>query len=708
MGGILDFLFANQNGGGLLGLGGYPSTNVPPQFAVPGFQPDQMQMPPQNGGGLLGMGAPTPTDPNTPQSYNPGGGAPDSRPYQPLADQSPAPTMPGQPPQQMAQPAGGILNSDMFARQVQSGRGGLFGAMFGNEPNRVLDGLHGALSQIADPEGKQRQQAIQNYVAFKGLEDKQKSAADFGGAVGGMFGQQPGVPGAPPMSPPGGMAMPGPQAGMPPFGQPSAAPSSAFAMASDGGLGPPATPQPQGGPLAYNAKLTNVESGGDPNARNPNSSAAGLVQFTDGTWLENFNKTFPAQASMPDPQKLALRSNPQVVTPVLNTFTQANEQKLTSAGIPITDMTRYAAHFFGADDATKVLKADPNVPLANLVQAASIKANPFLANMTAGQAQEWIAGKMGGGAPAAKGVPNDPMSSPASMNPGGLIKALSNPNLPEGLRKTGEMMFQNYLDQSKMTNDQKEYLWAKAQGYHGGFSDYQKEMKAAGGTNVTVNTAGEKSYNQKTGGGYGEVFNDLQTQGRKSFNATANLQTLLRLSDNPDLYTGTLNPVIGTVRKAMVSAGITDADKMAPNELFSALANKTVLDAAGGSLGTGFSNADRDYLSSTVANANNTKEGNKAIVQTALAVEQRKRDVAKMARDYAKSHGDQIDAGFDEHLAQWAEKNPLFQSQAGSSQGGGGQQNMAPPPVPGAQQGRDGNFYMPDPQRPGKYLKVTP
>jgi hypothetical protein len=323
-------------------------------------------------------------------------------------------------------------------------------------------------------------------------------------------------------------------------------------------------------------------------------------------------------------------------------------------------MTRYAAHFFGADDATKVLKADPNVPLANLVQAASIRANPQLANMTAGQAQQWIASKIGDRAPPTQGVPNAPMQSPAAMNPAGLIKALANPNLPEALRKTGEMMFQNYLDASKMTNDQKEYLWSQAQGYKGSFADYQKEMKAAGGTNVTVNTAGEKSYNQKTGAGYGEVFNDIQTQGRKSFNNTANLQTLLRLSDNPDIYTGTANESVNAVRKALVSFGVSGADKMAPNELFTALANKSVLDAAGGSLGTGFSNADRDYLSSTVASGGNTKEGNKAIVQAAMAVEQRKRDVAKLARDYAKSHGDQIDAGFDEHLAQWAEQNQLF------------------------------------------------
>jgi hypothetical protein len=68
---------------------------------------------------------------------------------------------------------------------------------------------------------------------------------------------------------------------------------------------------PGGGALAYNNKLIGVESGGNPLAQNPNSTATGPAQFTESTWLDNFNKTFPAQAAMPDAQKLALRTNPQ-------------------------------------------------------------------------------------------------------------------------------------------------------------------------------------------------------------------------------------------------------------------------------------------------------------------------------------------------------------------------------------------------------------
>ena len=38
----------------------------------------------------------------------------------------------------------------------------------------------------------------------------------------------------------------------------------------------------------------------------------------------------------------------------------------------------------------------------------------------------------------------------------------------------------------------------------------------------------------------------------------------------------------------------------------------------------------------------------------------------------------------------------------GSGGGAGGN-----PPVPGARKADDGNWYVPDPKRPGKYLKVS-
>ncbi len=154
----------------------------------------------------------------------------------------------------------------------------------------------------------------------------------------------------------------------------------------------------------YSARARTAESGGNASARNPNSSAGGLYQFTDSTWLQNFDKTFPQYAGLDPQQKLALKTDPSqqgkaAQDAVFKTFTTDNAHSLNAAGIPVNNATLYAAHFFGAGDAPKVLTADPNAPVSSVVQPSTIAANPFLANMTVGQAQNWLASKMGMAAP---------------------------------------------------------------------------------------------------------------------------------------------------------------------------------------------------------------------------------------------------------------------------------------------------------------------
>lgn len=176
-----------------------------------------------------------------------------------------------------------------------------------------------------------------------------------------------------------------------PTGQPSPGPQSAAPQATPSG--------------SFADRTAAVESGGNPTAKNPNSSASGPYQFTNATWLENFDKAFPqAAAGLSPQQKLAVRDNPQlrgVQDKVFQTFTAGNESALKDAGVPINDTTRYAAHFFGAGDAPKVLKAPASTPLADLVQPETLQANSFLQGMTAGQARAWLAQKMPGGAEAA-------------------------------------------------------------------------------------------------------------------------------------------------------------------------------------------------------------------------------------------------------------------------------------------------------------------
>lgn len=145
------------------------------------------------------------------------------------------------------------------------------------------------------------------------------------------------------------------------------------------------------------AKIMQAESGGDPNAKNPNSSAAGLGGFTDQTWIESVKRYFPNLAQgRSDDQILSMRRIPQLAARVTEAFTAGNMDGLQKAGLPATPATTYLAHFAGLGGAIKVLRADPNTPVSQILSADAIKANPFLKNMTARDLEVWASNKMAG------------------------------------------------------------------------------------------------------------------------------------------------------------------------------------------------------------------------------------------------------------------------------------------------------------------------
>lgn len=210
--------------------------------------------------------------------------------------------------------------------------------------------------------------------------------------------------------------------------------------------------------------------------------------------------------------------------------------------------------------------------------------------------------------------------------------------------------------QNGATSAVKEYNLAKQQGFTGSFMDFKK----ASAPGTQVNFQQEKEYEKTVGKGYGETMLELQKSGRSAPSSITSLNLLERATQTPGYYSGTAEPLVNAARKAAVALGAADAANAAPNEIFNKVSNKLVLDLAGGSLGTGFSNADRDYLAASVPNLANTPEGNRQIISIMKAVEGRKIEVAKLARDFAKANNGRIDSGFDDQLAQWAEANPLF------------------------------------------------
>ena len=166
--------------------------------------------------------------------------------------------------------------------------------------------------------------------------------------------------------------------------------------------------------MALGDLIRSAESGGDPNAKNPNSSASGPDQFLDRTWLDTIRVARPDLANQPDDALLALKKNPEISGQVRDAYAAQNQAILSKNGLPVTDGNTYLAHFAGPGGAVKVLQSDPNAPVSAILGPAVVKANPFLAGMTAADLQAWASRKVGGSSPQPQPAPASPASVPSA------------------------------------------------------------------------------------------------------------------------------------------------------------------------------------------------------------------------------------------------------------------------------------------------------
>jgi murein DD-endopeptidase MepM/ murein hydrolase activator NlpD len=144
-------------------------------------------------------------------------------------------------------------------------------------------------------------------------------------------------------------------------------------------------------------RIVQVESGGVATAKNPLSSAYGVGQFINATWLRMMRTYRPDLASsMSEADLLALRTDPTISREMVANLAREGESYLKARGHQITAGRLYLCHFLGMQDAATVLATDPATPLASVLAQSVIDANPFLTGQTVGYVEDWAERKMSG------------------------------------------------------------------------------------------------------------------------------------------------------------------------------------------------------------------------------------------------------------------------------------------------------------------------
>jgi hypothetical protein len=132
-----------------------------------------------------------------------------------------------------------------------------------------------------------------------------------------------------------------------------------------------------------NVNVDIVDNVGGAEGMGKDSRSSALAGFIDSTWLSLMKKHEPGLTKdKTEPEILAMRTNKQLRDRMIRAYANENAMVLNDKGIPATTGNLNLMHLFGPGEGPKVLKADPNTSIEELVSKKTLNANPWMRGKT--------------------------------------------------------------------------------------------------------------------------------------------------------------------------------------------------------------------------------------------------------------------------------------------------------------------------------------
>jgi hypothetical protein len=189
--------------------------------------------------------------------------------------------------------------------------------------------------------------------------------------------------------------------------------------------------------------------------------------------------------------------------------------------------------------------------------------------------------------------------------------------------------------------------------------DGKPQILSNGQPTVNVNNNQETEQAKTVGKDFGAARVQFQKDGASARSQLNTFDAMDALTKDKNFSSGAGSSYKLALDKMIVALG-GDPKLTASRESFNSLAKKSILEGLGGSLGSGVSNGDVNLIEQTVSTLDTSPEGIRTTNKIQRAIATRKIEIARLARDYVKGNGGQMDEGFYQVLEDYGNSHPLF------------------------------------------------